>query len=172
MVRLRFGIILLALLSLASASLDLFAIIFRDRSWGNDTTVPDRNQAKDFLALQRSIVYIAFNSAIVSMLFAVFSLVTATKLTWLGKYSVCQIIRGIMLVSIGGYVAERVRGCEAEFGRLSADGNVPYYSVIYYGYVAQAAYGFVLIILSLAFAAIHPLCEDTRASRLRNSGSC
>jgi hypothetical protein len=68
-----------------------------------------------------------------------------------------------MLVSIGGYVAERVRGCETEFGRPGADGGVLYYRVIYYGHVAQAAYGFVLIIFSLAFAAILPLCKDARA---------
>ncbi|KAH8750310.1 hypothetical protein F5883DRAFT_579653, partial [Diaporthe sp. PMI_573] len=79
-----------------------------------------------------------------------------------------QTIHGLILVSIGGYGAERVRGCETEFGTLGA-GAIPYYNVIYYGNVAQAAYGFLLITLSLAFAAIIPACEDIGFGRLRDS---
>jgi hypothetical protein len=98
--------------------------------------------------------------------------VTAINLTWLGKYSVGQTIHGLVLVSIGGYGAERVRGCETEFGRLGAGNNIPYYNVIYYGNVAQAAYGFLLITLSLAFAAIIQPCEDIGFCRLQDSQSC
>jgi hypothetical protein len=55
--------------------------------------------------------YIAIISIIVAMLFAMLSLVTAANPTWLEKYSICQMIYGLMLVSIGGYFAERVRDC-------------------------------------------------------------
>jgi hypothetical protein len=50
-----------------------------------------------------------------------------------------------MSVSVRGYAAERIRGCATNFGRLSA-GTTPYYNVIYYGNVAQAAYGLLLIL--------------------------
>ncbi|KAH8743404.1 hypothetical protein F5883DRAFT_593080 [Diaporthe sp. PMI_573] len=76
-----------------------------------------------------------------------------------------------MLVSMGGYGAERFRGCETEFGRLGAGDNIPYYNVIYYGNVAQAACGFLLIMLSLAFAAIIQACEDIGFGRRRDSRS-
>ena len=46
------------------------------------------------------------------------------------------------MINYGGYAAERVRGCETEFERLGAGGTIPYYYVIYYGNVTQAAYRF------------------------------
>ncbi|KAL2281070.1 hypothetical protein FJTKL_12090 [Diaporthe vaccinii] len=140
-------------------TLDLIAVVFADQSRINDATIAKGDQAKEYLALQRSIFYITVISLIVTMLFAMLGLVTTANPKWLGKYSICQMIYGLMLVSIGGYVAERVRECEDEFEKLSADSKVSYYSVIYYGHVAQAAYGFVLITVSLVLAAIIPMCE-------------
>jgi hypothetical protein len=46
--------------------------------------------------------------------------------------------------------------CETEFGRLGAGDNIPYYNVIYYGNVAQAACGFLLYILSGSIVEINP----------------
>jgi hypothetical protein len=76
-----------------------------------------------------------------------------------------------MSVSVRAYAAERIHGCATEFGRLGA-GPTPYFNFIYYGNVAQAAYRFLLIMLSFAFAAIIQVCEDIRFSGLRDSRSC
>lgn len=174
--RIRVGIVLLSLLSLATAILNsidaLFVEILRDQSRGSRATATTGTCAAEFLALQRSVSYMAVTSAITTTLFAILGLVTAINPAWLRKYSVCQTIQGILLVSMGGYAAERVRGCGAEFGRLFVASNSPYYIVIYYGYIAQAAYGFLLMTTSLVLAAMIPICEDTRDSRLQALGSC
>lgn len=77
MLRLRFGFILLIFLSLASASLDLYAT-FQDPFRGNDATIADGNPAKDCLVLQSSMFYIAVISIDFTMLFVMLSHIPAT----------------------------------------------------------------------------------------------
>ncbi|KAH8755055.1 hypothetical protein F5883DRAFT_430875 [Diaporthe sp. PMI_573] len=165
-VRVRLAVVLLSLVSLATAILNsvdaLLAGILRDHSRGNQATADNGSQEIRFLALQRFMLYIAGISAVGATLFGVFSFVTAINPTRVGKYSTFQTMYGVILVAVGGYAAQRVRGCEAEFERLSSRGSMPYYNVIYYGYITQAVYGFVLIVLSLVFAAISPVVEDSK----------
>ncbi|KAH8749345.1 hypothetical protein F5883DRAFT_435828 [Diaporthe sp. PMI_573] len=165
-VRIRLAVVLLSLVSLATAILSsvdaLLAGILRDHFRGNQATAGNGSQEIQFLALPRFMLCIAVMSAVGATLFGLLSFITAINPTWMGKYSTFQTIYGVILVAIGGYAAERVRGCEAQFERLSSRGSMPYYNVIYYGYITQAVYGFVLIVLSLAFAAFIPVAEDDK----------
>ncbi|KAK6857502.1 hypothetical protein PG995_006329 [Apiospora arundinis] len=56
------------------------------------------------------------------------------------------------MIVTGGYLADQVQGLQPSFKRVSANDVVPYYSMMYYGGVAQAGYGSVLILFAITVA--------------------
>jgi hypothetical protein len=65
-------------------------------------------------------------------------------------FAATQTVLALFMISTGGYLAYHVHDFYTSFERFSAHDSIPYYSLMYYGSVAQAAYGCVLVFLTMA----------------------
>jgi len=70
----------------------------------------------------------------------------------LPTYAASQVVLAFVMIVTGGYLADQVQGFQPSFKRFSANDVVPYYSTMYYGGVAQASYGSVLILFAITVA--------------------
>jgi hypothetical protein len=55
----------------------------------------------------------------------------------------------LSVLSLGGYVPSQVHGFQPSFNFFDSDGHFPYYKIMHYGAVGQAAFGDLLVIRSL-----------------------
>jgi hypothetical protein len=53
------------------------------------------------------------------------------------------------MIATGGFLADQVHGFQTSFEKFRANDSIPYYSMIYYGGVAQAAYGSALVFATI-----------------------
>jgi len=82
--------------------------------------------------------------------------------TWLSKYqnsiipiyAFFQIFEAVILICTGGYLADHIYGLPLSFKRYSGNDAIPYSSIMYYGGVAQAAYGSFLVSLSITMMVV------------------
>jgi hypothetical protein len=82
-------------------------------------------------------------------------------------YAAYQIIVAFVIMIMGGYVADHVHGFQTSFERFGDNDNIPYYSIIYYGGVAQAAYASVLVFLSITVVILVFAFDHYEEKRIR-----
>ncbi|KAK8093249.1 uncharacterized protein PG998_014650 [Apiospora kogelbergensis] len=143
MIRIRISILFLTLLSLAIAILNSaharFAVILRDRARSDYANTTAAILDNKFLSLQSNIL--------------IDTIITALAMAAiLPTYATSQLVLAFVMIGTGGYLADQVQGFQPSFKRFSANDAVPYYSMMYYGGVAQAGYGSVLILFAITVA--------------------
>ncbi|CAG8211409.1 unnamed protein product, partial [Penicillium nalgiovense] len=109
-----------------------------------------------FQALMDHVVVSMVFVALISALFPIFGLILVTYPKWLQEnctarfyYGCIQILVSLVVLSLGGYVASHVHGFQTSFEFFDGEGHFPYYKIMYYGAVGQAAFGSLVVILSL-----------------------
>jgi len=80
-------------------------------------------------------------------------------------YGFLQIIVAFIVLVSGGYLADHVHGFQTSFGKFGVSDNIPYYSMMYYGGVAQAAYGSVFIVFAIAIAVVGCILDRHETER-------
>ncbi|CDM38505.1 unnamed protein product [Penicillium roqueforti FM164] len=55
----------------------------------------------------------------------------------------------MIVLSLGGWIASRVHGFQISFEFFGSEDHIPYYNIMYYGSVGQAAFGSLVVIVSL-----------------------
>jgi hypothetical protein len=148
-----------ALLSLAVATLNsanaYFADILRARAR------PDYiNANSTFYLLQRDVLIASVIPAIINTAFAIFGAIVVVHPRWLrGDYRsilekyglqvlLALVILAIIMIGMGGYLSVKVHGLQGSFEKFGANDSIPYYSIMYWGGVAQSSYGVALLILA------------------------
>ncbi|KAI3097964.1 hypothetical protein CBS147333_9202 [Penicillium roqueforti] len=150
-----FSITWLALAGLSSATVR-FAVILRDRAKSNLATSSDSILDITFQNLMDNIVVGMVIVALISALFCIIGIALAIHPRCLREdrkyrlYYVCtQLVVGLIVLSLGGYVASKVHGLQTSFELFDSEGYFPYYKIMYYGAVSQAAFGVLAVIMSL-----------------------
>jgi len=99
-------------------------------------------------------------AALVSALFSIFGFVLVIYLKWLQEncaarfyYGCIQFVVSMIVLLLGGWIASRVHGFQISF-EFFARSHIPYYKIMYYGSVGQAAFGSLVIIMSLVRFAV------------------
>jgi hypothetical protein len=69
----------------------------------------------------------------------------------LAAYGILQLILALVMIGLGSYIADHVYGFQTEFGAI---GRILYYKVMYYGGIAQSAYGAALIFIAITVAVL------------------
>ncbi len=153
-IRVRLSILFFTLLSLAVASLNSanarFAIVLRDRARSD-------NIDSDFQLLQSNILFSMFITAILTAATTIYGTVLAAYPRLLQEengifrgYIRLQTILALTTINTGGYLASRVRGFQPSFEKFGVNDSIPYYSLMYYGGVAQAVSESVLFLFAIA----------------------
>ncbi|CAG8006059.1 unnamed protein product [Penicillium salamii] len=145
----------LALAGLSSATVR-FAVILRDRAKSDLATSSNSMLDIAFQNLMDNIVVGMVIVALISALFCIFGIALAIHPRCLREdrkyrlYYVCtQLVVGLVVLSLGGYVASHVHGFRTLFKLFASEGHFPYYKIMYYGAVGQAAFGVLAVIMSL-----------------------
>lgn len=155
MIRVRLTILFFSLFSLGIAGLNSanarFAVVLRDRARSDYTNTSNGILDNQFQTLQSAVLIDTVATALLSVAFAIYGALVAFFPTRLRNHVVLYIhlILAVVMIGTGGYLADHVHGFQTSFEKFGAKDGIPYYSIVYYGGVAQAAYGSVLI-----FAAI------------------
>ena len=160
MIRMRLVIISLAITWLALASLSSatvhFAVVLRDRAKSNLVTPTDSILDITFQNLMDDVIDGMVIAALVSALFSIFGLILVIYPKWLQEscaarfyYGCIQIIVSMIVLSLGGWIASRVHGFQISFEFFGSEDHIPYYNIMYYGSVGQAAFGSLVVIVSL-----------------------
>jgi hypothetical protein len=154
----------LVLAGLSSATVR-FAVILRDRAKSDLATSSDSIVDIAFQNLMDNVVVGMVIVALISALFSIFGIVLAIHPRCLREdrkyrlYYVCiQLVVGLIVLSLGGYIASHVHGFQTSFGLFDSEGHFPYYKIMYYGAIGQAAFGVLAVIMSLvpfAVCALH-----------------
>ncbi|KAK8872274.1 hypothetical protein PGQ11_002788 [Apiospora arundinis] len=91
--------------------------------------------------------------------FCIYGAVIVARPRWLHEhesilptYAASQLVLDFIMIVAGVYLADQIQGLQSSFKRGSANDVVPYYSMMYYGGVAQAGYGSVLIFFAITVA--------------------
>jgi hypothetical protein len=109
-----------------------------------------------FQSMVENILVVSVIVALMSTLLSIFGMVLAIHLRWLHQdgqrrtyFGYLQVVLALIAVSVGGYIASRVHGSRSSFELLNIHGHLPYYGIMYYGAVGQAAFGSLMIIFSI-----------------------
>jgi hypothetical protein len=159
MIRMRHVIISLTITWLALAGLSSvtvhFAVLLRDRAESDLVTPSDSILDITFENLMDYIVDGMVIAALVSALFSIFGFDLVIYPKWLQEncaarfyYGCFQVVVSMIVLSLGGWIASRVHGFQTSFEFFNRS-HIPYYKVMYYGSVGQAAFGSLVIIMSL-----------------------
>ncbi|CAG8110316.1 unnamed protein product [Penicillium nalgiovense] len=149
----------LALASLSSATVH-FAVVLRDRARSDLVTLSDSILDITFQNLIDNVVDGMVIAPLVSALYSIFGLILVVYPKWLqGKcaarfyYGCIQIVVSMIVLSLGGWIASRVHGFQTFFEFFERS-PIPYCKIMYYGSVGQAAFGSLVIIMSLVCFAV------------------
>ncbi|KAI3188412.1 hypothetical protein CBS147311_10071 [Penicillium roqueforti] len=181
-IRLRLAILFLAITWLALAGLSSatvrFAVVLRDRAKSDLVNSSDSILDITFQSLMDKVVVSMVVVALVSALFSIFGFVLVIYPKWLQEdgtarfYYICiEIVVSLIVLSLGGYVASHVHGFQTSFEFLDSASHFPYYKIMYYGAVGQAAFGILGAIISLLRLALRGLRDHWLSTRteLKNS---
>lgn len=100
--------------------------------------------------------------ALSSALLSIFGVVLVAHPRLLRENSVAQyyhgsiqFVLGLVVLSIGGYVADGVHGYQTLFAEFEdRPRHFPYYHVMYYGAISQAVYGSLTVIMTVVYVAL------------------
>ncbi|PCG88641.1 Hypothetical protein PENO1_109060 [Penicillium occitanis (nom. inval.)] len=67
----------------------------------------------------------------------------------LPAFAALQVILAFVMIITGGYAADHVQGFQTLFEMFGASERIPYYILMYYGVIGQAAYGAALVLLTI-----------------------
>ena len=159
MTRNRFVIVFLSITSLAIASLSSatahFATVLQDRAKFDLVTSSNASLDITFQRLMENVRQDMVIVALISALFSIFGVVLVIHPKWQQEncylqnyYGLFQLFVGLTVLSIGAYVASRVRGFQTSFSIFDSEGHFEYYNIMYYGAVGQAAFGVLVAIVS------------------------
>ncbi|KAM5342859.1 hypothetical protein ACJ41O_013825 [Fusarium nematophilum] len=178
-IRLRLTILFFTILSLAVAGLNSanarFAIILRDRA-RSDINPTNSILSNKFQWVQRNTLIDVVITALATAAFAIYGAAITFHPSWLREndgvstFGLLQAVPGFLMVVTGGYLADQVHGYQTSFEKFGADDGIPYYGIMYYGGVAQAAYGSVLVLLAIAILSC-PCNRPLRDEETPGSGS-
>jgi hypothetical protein len=136
-----------------SSAISHFAVILRDHA-GSDLIY--NNHAILGLAFQNlmeNMLVVSVLMALMSMLLSIFGIILAIHSRWLHQngqrriYFECiQVVLALSAVSVGAYIANCVHGSRSSFELLNIHSHLPYYKLMYYGSIGQAAFGVLFII--------------------------
>lgn len=70
------------------------------------------------------------------------------------------------MIVTGAYLADHVQGFQTSFEKFGANDRIPYYRIMYYGGIAQAAYGSVLVFLGIAAVVLFCAFEDYKPKQI------
>jgi hypothetical protein len=152
----------LAFASLSSATVH-FAVVLRDRS--KSDLVPPSDSILDitFQNLMDNVIDRMVIVALVSALSSIFGLVIVIYPKWLQEncttrfyYSYIQIVVSVIVLSLGGWIANRVHGFQTSFEFFDR-GHILYYKIMYYGSVGEAAFGSLAVIASFVRLVVRDL---------------
>jgi hypothetical protein len=94
--------------------------------------------------------------AIATTAVIIYGAVIAVHSRWLRDHEgtlyafvIAQVVLAFIMIATGGYLADQVHGFYTSFEKFGTHDSIPYYSLMYYGGVAQAAYGSVLVFLTI-----------------------
>lgn len=159
-IRTRLIILFFTLLSLAVAGLNSanahFSIILRDRARSDYINTPDGIVDNNFERLQSKALFVTVLTALATTAVTIYGAVIISHSRWLRDhegtiyaFAIFQVILAFIMIVTGGYLADKVHGCYTSFEKFGTHDSIPYYSLMYYGGVAQAAYGTVLVVLAI-----------------------
>ncbi|KAI1743056.1 hypothetical protein F4680DRAFT_410902 [Xylaria scruposa] len=107
-----------------------------------------------FMSTMTSIIVIAVVAASVSVTVAVFGLQITICPSWLRKrdedlliLGATQLALAICIVATGALIADDVHSVQTLIGKFGGNDSFPYYDIMYYGGVAQAASGCALVVM-------------------------
>ena len=94
--------------------------------------------------------------ALLSALFAIFGIILVIYPSRLQEdcesgldYGCIQVVLSLVVVCVRGYFASRVHGYQTSFEYFDRAGQFPYYKILYYEAVGEAAFGSLVVIISL-----------------------
>ena len=159
MIRARLTILVCTLLSLAVAILSSakarFAFVLRDRVRSDYINTVDDILDNRFQSLQNGILSTTAFMAVAAGAFAIYGVVIMVHSRWLREekftlqaYAGIETMLGFVMIVTGGVVASNVQGFQTSFEKFGAN---KHYDIMYYGGIAEAAYGSVLVVLAIAF---------------------
>ncbi|KAI0513315.1 hypothetical protein F5B22DRAFT_248426 [Xylaria bambusicola] len=178
----RLVILSLAIIGLAVAGLNSanarFAIILRNRARSGLTDSASTILDKTFASLMQNILVNTVVMAVISTAFAIFGIATATYRRWLRDnnrqwmcFSGTQVLLALVLIIIGGYLADYVNGFQSSFDKFGRGEDIPYYTVMYFGGIAEASYGALVIALFLLIYSITTGEREMRRVEIRREGA-
>ena len=160
-VRTRLTIIFFTLLWLAVAGLNWtnvrFSIVLRDRARSDSINTADSILTNNFLTLEGKVLGDTIFTAVVTTTFFIYGSAISVHPRWLRDHErgavlaflIAHTALAFVIVITGGILADTVHGFYTSFEKFDAHDGVPYYSLMYYGGVAQAAYGSFLVLLAV-----------------------
>jgi len=157
-VRLRLTIPFFSILSLAVAILNsanaYFALILRDRARSDHIDTTDDILDNQFQSVQSKALSDTVATALINAAFAIYGAVITFHPRWLREndeiartFGLLQMTLSFVMIVTGAYLTDHVNGYQTSFEKFGANDSI--YGMMYYGGVAQAAYGSVLVFLAI-----------------------
>ena len=162
MIRTRLTVLFLttAWLALAglSSAISHFANILQDRAKSDLVNANGSILDVTFENLMKNVLEGMVVVALLSALFAIFGIILVIYPSWLQEncesgldYGCIQVVLSLVVVCVGGYIASRVHGYQTSFEYFDRAGQFPYYKIMYYGAVGEAAFASLVVIVSLVW---------------------
>lgn len=154
----RLIVLFFTLLSLAVAILNSanarFSIILRNRARSDYIDTTDGILNNNFQKLQSNILIATVLTAFATAIFTIYGVVIAVHPRWIREYKLTlyaftttQIALALIMIGTGAYLADHVHRFDTSFEKFSTHDSIPYYSIMYHGGIAEAAYGSFLVFL-------------------------
>ncbi|KAI1839327.1 hypothetical protein JX266_014462 [Neoarthrinium moseri] len=160
LIRTRLTILFFSTISLAISILNSAnarsAVILRDRARSAYASASHGSLAISFESLQKNILADVLPMAMLSAGLAIYGLVIALNSRFLRDhgsswklYAIAKIIISFVMIVAGGYLADHVHDLQSSFAIFDSSDRMPYFSLMYYGGIAQAVYGSVLVLIAI-----------------------
>ncbi|KAJ5330525.1 hypothetical protein N7476_000308 [Penicillium atrosanguineum] len=162
MIRTRLTVLFLTIAWLAlaglSSAISHFANILQDRAKSDLANATDSILDITFENLMKNVLEGMVVVALLSALFAIFGIILVIYPSWLqesyesGMYYGCiQFLLSLVVVCMGSYFASHLHGYQTSFEYFDRADQFPYYKIMYYGPVGEAAFGSLVFIITLAW---------------------
>lgn len=158
--RARLATLIFTLLSLAvtglNSAIGQFSVVLQDQARSEYMGSAVGYSEGHFETLQSNIFIGAVCAAVAAGAFAIYGVVVAIHLPVMRRHenilptlAVNQLILAFIMIVAGGYTAVEVQNFQNLFEQFGARDKTPYYVLMYYGSVTQAAYGTFLVLLTI-----------------------